>query len=276
MNFEFSEEQDMLREQAQGFLSDHCPPSTVRKILDGEESFDAELWQKVVEMGWTATVIPEEYEGLGLSYLELSVIAEELGRALAPLPFSSSVYLATEAVLLAGSDNQKQALLPKLAGGSVIGCLAVAEAAGQASPASMNASLSGSTLNGTKIPVADGDIADFAVVIAGSNQGDGATACLVDLTQSGVTREKVSTIEPSRSHARLTFNDASAEVLGNEGDGWWLADRTGDGKGVCPGSIRVWPAHRELPGYQAQARQYLCQEYPGEIELLLRRLGLVD
>ena len=75
MNFEFSDEQNMLREQAQTFLRAECPPQAVRTVLDGDAPFDQSLWQKVVDMGWTATVIPEEYEGLGLGYLELSVIA---------------------------------------------------------------------------------------------------------------------------------------------------------------------------------------------------------
>jgi alkylation response protein AidB-like acyl-CoA dehydrogenase len=92
MNFEFSDEQELLREQARGFLADNCPPSVVRAVLDGDSDHDADLWRKVAEMGWTATVIPEEFGGLGLSYLELVVIAEELGRASAPIPFSSSVY----------------------------------------------------------------------------------------------------------------------------------------------------------------------------------------
>ena len=67
MNFEFSEEQDLLREQARGFLHDNSPLSVVRRVLNSDEPYDADLWKKVVEMGWTATVIPEEYEGLGLS-----------------------------------------------------------------------------------------------------------------------------------------------------------------------------------------------------------------
>jgi alkylation response protein AidB-like acyl-CoA dehydrogenase len=107
MNFEFGEEQELLREQARGFLANHCPPTAVRAVLDGDADHDAQLWQKIVEMGWTATVIPEEYGGLGLSYLELVVIAEELGRAVAPVPFSSSVYLATEALMACGSQEQK-------------------------------------------------------------------------------------------------------------------------------------------------------------------------
>ncbi len=221
MNFEFSEEQDLLREQAQGFLAEHCPASVVRRILEGDESYDATLWKKVAEMGWTATVIPEEYEGLGLTYLELSVIAEELGRVLAPLPFSSSIYLATEAILRAGSDEQKQKYLPELASGNAIGCFALGEAAGQATPGSLQTKYDGS-LTGGKIPVADGDVANFAVVVAAASGGDGASAYLVDLDQPSISRETVSTIDPSRSHAKLTFNGAHAELLGKEGEGWAL------------------------------------------------------
>jgi len=112
MNFEFSEEQNLLREQTRGFLKDFCSPKVVRASLEANGPFNQELWRKVAEMGWTSTVIPEEYDGLGLSYLELSVIADELGRAMAPLPFSSSVYLATEAILAQGSKAQKEAWLP--------------------------------------------------------------------------------------------------------------------------------------------------------------------
>jgi acyl-CoA dehydrogenase len=148
MNFEFSDEQNMLREQAQSFLKAECPPQAVRTVLDGDAAFDQSLWQKVIDMGWTATVIPEEYDGLGLSYLELSVIAEELGRCLAPLPFSSSVYLATEAILAAGSDAQKAAWLPKLASGAVIGCLADSEASGQLTAAKLATRYSDGALSG--------------------------------------------------------------------------------------------------------------------------------
>ena len=127
MNFEFSDEQNLLREQALGFLMEHCPMSRVRAVLDGDAAYDAELWTRIAELGWTATAIPEQYGGLGLSYLELSVIAEELGRAVAPVPFSSSVYLATEAILMAGSNAQKERWLPKLATGAAIGTFALGE-----------------------------------------------------------------------------------------------------------------------------------------------------
>jgi len=220
MNFEFSEEQNQLREQARGFLGDKCNTKVVRNILDTDTPYDQDLWRQIVDMGWTPAAIPEQYDGLGLSYLELSVIAEELGRAYAPVPFSSSVYLATEAILAAGSKAQKESWLPKLASGAAIGCFALSEAAGQPSAESMAATVNKGSLTGTKLPVADGDIADFAIVVA--KEGEGISAYLVDLAASGVTRETVTTIDPTRSHARLDFSDTPAELLGNEGEGWDL------------------------------------------------------
>ena len=133
MNFEFSEEQQMLREQARGFLSEHCTTGVVRTVLDGELGWDQSLWQKVAEMGWTARTIPEAYGGLGLSYYELAVIAEELGRAVAPLPFSSSVYLASEAINRFGTEAQKSGWLPKLASGECVAAFAMAERPGRLS-----------------------------------------------------------------------------------------------------------------------------------------------
>jgi len=222
MNFEFSDEQNMLREQASNFLRDNCPFSVTRRIVDGEESYDQDLWQKIAEMGWLAAAIPEEYEGLGLSYLELSVIAEELGRVVAPIPFASSVYLATEALLAAGSESQKSTWLPKLGSGQIIGTLAVPETAGLTSPADLNCQVVDGKLTGSKVPVPDGDIADIAVVICRSEAGDGASAYLVELDQNGVERQSVKTLDPSRSHGQISFSDADAELLGEDGQGWSL------------------------------------------------------
>ena len=219
MNFEFTEEQNLLREQARGFLQDHCSMKVVREALENGAPFNADLWKKVTEMGWTSTVIPEEYDGLGLSYLELSVIADELGRAVAPLPFSSSVYLATDSILAYGSKSQKETWLPKLASGEVIGTFAMAEAPGQTSPASLSTT-GGDSVSGTKIPVADAEIADFAIVVTKSDTGDGASLSIVELDQGSVTKESVATIDPSRSHSSVTFNKANAELLGEDGAGW--------------------------------------------------------
>ena len=128
MNFDFSDDLKQLRDQARRFLSERSPAKIVRQVLEGDEPHAANLWDAMAEMGWLGAAIPEQFGCAGLGYEGLCVLAEELGRALAPVPFASSAYLATEALLLAGSDAQKRRLLPKLADGSAIGCLALAGA----------------------------------------------------------------------------------------------------------------------------------------------------
>lgn len=257
MDFEFSDEQELLREQARGFLADNCPPTAVRKVLDGDAEYDAELWQKVVEMGWTATVIPEEFGGLGLSYLELVVIAEELGRAAAPIPFSSSVYLATEALLMLGSQEQKEKWLPMLASGEAIGTFALAEGNGRPAASSLKTSGAGGSVTGRKIPVADGGIANFAVVVAASDQGDRASLHLVELDQAGVSREAVRTLDFTRGHAAIEFTNAESELLGGEGSGWTAMESLLDRAAVLFAWEQVGLADAALE----QARDYAMGRY---------------
>ena len=257
MNFEFSDEQNLLREQANGFLRDHCPPSAVRKILDSKAPYDDKLWQGIAEMGWTATAIPEQYGGLGLGYLELAVIAEELGRACAPVPFSSSVYLATEALLLAGSTEQKERWLPKLAAGEAIGTFALAEVPGRPSPKTLKTTLSKERLRGTKIAVPDGDIANVAVVVAKSRVGDRASWYLVDLDQRNVKRTQVSTLDPTRSHANIRFRSADAELLGAEGQGWALTQKLFDRAAVLFAWEQIGGAEAALD----MAKEYALGRY---------------
>ena len=224
MNFEFGDDQNLVRDQARGFLAENCPPEVVRQVLESDDLYAADLWQKIVEMGWTATVIPEEFGGLGLSYLELVVIAEELGRACAPVPFGSSVFLATEAILAAGSTEQKENWLPMLAAGEVIGTLAYAEGGGQTSAASLSTTASGGKLNGAKAVVSDAQLAGIMIVAAKSDSGDGCSLYLVDTNQSGVSCSAVKTLDPATNHADVTFDNADAQLLGKEGGGWALLE----------------------------------------------------
>src|SRR5258705_5085336 len=106
MNFDFSDEQKQMRDEARKFLSQQCPPKAVRAVLDGKVPYDQDLWKGLAEMGFLGVAIPEKFGGAGAGHLELCVIAEEMGRALAPVPFSSTVYLAAQALLIAGSDAQ--------------------------------------------------------------------------------------------------------------------------------------------------------------------------
>jgi alkylation response protein AidB-like acyl-CoA dehydrogenase len=223
MNFDFSDDQKMLKDQAHKFLSEKCTTRTVRKVFEGKEHFDAGLWKQIGEMGWTGTTIPENYGGLGLGYLELCVIAEEMGRALAPVPFSSTVYLFAEAILIAGSEEQKKRLLPKVASGEIIGTFARAEGPGAVLPKNIRTTLKGGKLNGKKIAVVDGPIADFCIVLARASDEAGERGlqlALVDLKGAGVKRQECTTLDASRGHADITFENATAEPLGKVGEGW--------------------------------------------------------
>jgi acyl-CoA dehydrogenase len=211
MNFDFSDDQKMLGETAASFLKDHAPLELCRSVLESDQSYSTKLWQEMARLGWQGTAIPEEYGGAGFGRLELAMIAEQLGASLAPTPFASSAYLAAEALVLGGSEEQKKAWLPRLASGDAIGCLALAEGPGRATPDRVETNFDGKTVTGTKTPIFDADVADFAIVVA--KQGDGAAVVLVDLSGAGVTKKNVESFDPSRSLATLTFNGAPAERL---------------------------------------------------------------
>ena len=260
MDFEFSAEQQQLKEQARRYLADKCPTTAVRAILEGSEPFDRALWQGLGEMGFLGAAIPEEYGGLGLGYLELCVIAEELGRALAPVPVSSSIFLVAEILKAAGSEEQKQRWLPKLASGEVIGTLASVEAPGSVRPSNVALSAKAGTLTGAKSPVLDGDIADIAIVLARHAPGkdaQGLSLYLVDLNQSGIERTVLDTIDPSRSQAKIAFNGAAAELVGAAGDGWRLYEEALDRAAILTGFEQIGGADKALE----MGRDYALQRF---------------
>ncbi|WP_309605827.1 acyl-CoA dehydrogenase family protein [Phenylobacterium sp.] len=224
MNFDFSDDQKSLKSEARRFLDANCPTVRVRCVLDDPATaYDAALWKAVAGQGWLGAAIPEEHGGLGLGHLELCVIAEELGRAVAPIPFASTVYVLAEAVMLAGSAAQKAEILPKIATGELIGALATSEGPGVLTPGALLASVSGGRLTGVKLPVTDGDIADLCLVLAKENGQAGLF--LVDLNGAGVTREPLKTLDPTRDAARLTFKEAPARRLGPAGEGFALLEQ---------------------------------------------------
>ena len=217
MNFDFSEDQKMLRDQARRLLEDRGAVGRSRSRLEAGGGLDSELWAELGEMGWLGAVIPDEFGGAGLGRIDLCVIAEELGRANAAVPFVSSVYLVTEALVRYGSDAQKRAWLPKLASGEVIGAFATAEAAGPTTPRRIKTQFSGGTLTGSKSPVAAGSEAHLLVVLARNSSHFGLY--LVDATDAGVTRQPLKMTDVARPAASITFDNAKAEVLVTD-DGW--------------------------------------------------------
>jgi alkylation response protein AidB-like acyl-CoA dehydrogenase len=249
MNFEFSDDQKQLRDQARRFLAEKCPPKAVRAVLEGKEAYDKALWKGLAEMGFLGVAIPEEFGGTGAGHLELCVIAEEMGRALAPVPFSSTVYLAAEALMLAGSDAQKQKWLPKIASGEAIGTLALFEGTGNPSAKAVKLTAANGVLNGVKKPVPDGAIADFAIVAARTGTSGRETDIalyLVDLKGGGVEAKTLTNLDPSRNQAELTFKDCKAEPLGAASEGWSILSRVLDRAAVLLAFEQVGGADRAL------------------------------
>jgi len=231
MNLDFSDDQKQLQGQIRRYLTEKCTPAMVRAGLEGGEPFARDLYRGLAEMGVLGVAIPEAYGGVGLSHLELCLAAEELGRALAPVPVASSIYLAAEFLLQAGSEAQKKAWLPRLASSEIVGTFAFVEGQGRMTPDKIAAVVRDGRLTGAKSPVADGDIADLAIVAARSGAGRGEQAIslfIVDLNGAGVSRETLASIDPTRSQARLAFDGAPAERLGGEGEGWAIASQVMD------------------------------------------------
>ena len=256
MNFDFSDDQKFLKGEARKFLEANCTPRHVRAVLDDAgKSHDAELWGKIAEQGWLGAAIPEEHGGLGLGHVELCAIAEELGRVVAPIPFASTVYFVAEAVMLAGSEEQKAYLLPKIAAGELIGCFATSEGPGAPTAESLQCRVEGGRLHGTKIPVTDGDCADFALVLALESGQPGLF--LAELTGEGAQRETLKSLDPTRGVAKLTFSGAPVRRLGGAGDGMALVEAVMDRAAVLLAFEQVGGADRCLE----MAKAYALERY---------------
>ncbi|UVO53600.1 acyl-CoA dehydrogenase family protein [Sphingomonas sp. SUN039] len=256
MNFDYTDDQKALKDEARRFLLAASPLSVARGVLENSAAgYDAALWARIGEQGWCGAAIPETYGGLGLGYVELCALAEELGRAVAPIPFASSVYLFAEALLLAGSEDQKSMLLPLIASGELIGTLAVFEGQGALTAERIAARVTGGRLSGMKLPVADGMAAGKAVVLA---QGEaGLSLYLADLNGPGVSRETVSTLDPTRGMARVRFDDAPVEPLGTPGEGLALLARIQERGAILLAFEQLGGADRCLE----MARDYALERY---------------
>jgi len=213
MNFDLSDDAKTLKEAARKFLDARAGPPVARKVMDDGLTYDAALWAEVVEQGWPAARVPEAHGGLGLGADEACVLAEAMGRSLAPVPLLSTM-AAIEAILLAGTDAQKAHWLPKLASGEAVGTIAWAGGDAKSPTAMPDLTLSGDTVSGVKSPVTDGLVATVAIVTVAS--ADGPAMAIVSL--DGVTREAVETLDLVRPSAKLHFEKTPAQALGTAAD----------------------------------------------------------
>jgi alkylation response protein AidB-like acyl-CoA dehydrogenase len=211
MTFTLNEEQRLLRDQVRELLSRESSPDSLRQTIDAGLAWNEPLWRKLAELGFLGAGIPEELGGVGLGPFEVAVLAQEIGRAVAPTPFMSSVCLAAEALMIAGTPAQQSRWLPGLASGDVIGCFAWTEGNTAPEPGLIETALVGDRLNGRKSPVADCAIAQICVVAALIDGEPGLA--LVELDQPGVSRRPLRGIDQLRRFDALSFENAAAAPM---------------------------------------------------------------
>ncbi|MBI2858515.1 MAG: acyl-CoA/acyl-ACP dehydrogenase [Chloroflexi bacterium] len=235
MDLSLTEEQEMLRKMARDFLEKECPKKLVRDMEEDAAGYSPDLWKKMADLGWMGLALPEQYGGGGTGFLELAILLEEMGRACLPGPFFSTVTLGALTILDAGSDEQKKSLLPQIASGKKIVTVALTEPSGvwDASGVSLKAQQSSEDfiLHGTKMFVADANVADMIVCVArttdSGNPEDGITLFLVDGKAAGLNCKVLKTIA-SDKQCELVFDSVkvpAADVIGQIDRGWAIVQR---------------------------------------------------
>jgi alkylation response protein AidB-like acyl-CoA dehydrogenase len=225
MKFSFSGEQEEFRSNLRRFLADHVPTKEVRRLMETDAGWERDGWRKLNEaLGLTALRIPEAYGGSGFGFGELGIVLEEMGRALLCAPYFATAVLATGAIVNAGTEADKQALLPDIALGETVATLACAEDDGRwdAAATTLVATPAGDLyrLDGHKSFVLDGHTADTIVVLArapGSTGEAGLSFFTVRGDASGLEKRLLKTMDMTRKLARLTFNGVEAKLLGAAG-----------------------------------------------------------
>jgi alkylation response protein AidB-like acyl-CoA dehydrogenase len=254
MQFTFTDEQEELRKTMRRFLDEKSPVGEVRRLMETPEGYDEAVWKQMAqELGLQGLHIPESYGGQGFTFVELGIVLEEMGRALLCAPFFSSVCLAANAILNAGTEVAKKELLPGIASGETIATLALAEPNGRWDATGIEATATpdgdGYRLNGTKRFVLDGTTASFIVVAArlpGTTADDGVGLFAVRGDADGLTREALTPLDPTRKQASLDLKDVKATAIGAPGKDWPALRKTLDQISVLLSAEIVGGAQRCL------------------------------
>ena len=235
MDLGLNEVQQMLKSSAQEFLSRECPLTLVRAMEEDPRGYTDQLWGQMVGLGWTGLVFPERYGGTGGDFLDLAVLLEQMGRSLVPSPFFSTVVLGGLTVLDAGTDAQKQDILPRICSGDLIMTMALTEPSTSFEPWGVETVADpqgdGFVISGTKLFVADAQASDQLLIVARtSSQADparGITLFLVPTDNQGLTITPLNTIASDRQFEVILdgVNVPAASVLGEVGEGWPVVQR---------------------------------------------------
>ncbi|MBI2329484.1 MAG: acyl-CoA/acyl-ACP dehydrogenase [Chloroflexi bacterium] len=229
MDLTLNEEQQMLQKMAHDFLEDKCPPLVVRRLEESELGYSPDMWREIADLGWVGLIFPEQYGGSELSLVDLTILYEEMGRAILPSPYTPTV-LAGLTILACGSEEQKKEFLPKIINGESIFTLALLEpsASYDAAGIAVTAKASGDDyiINGTKLLVPNAHIADWLLCVTRTRGGKtpegGITLFLVKPKNPGITVEPISTTALDKQF-EVTFANVKVpkeNMLGKLNGGW--------------------------------------------------------
>jgi alkylation response protein AidB-like acyl-CoA dehydrogenase len=235
MDITFTEEQEMLRKSASDFLATECPKTKVRELEEDEKGYSPEIWQKMAGLGWMGLVIPEEYDGTGMTFQDLTILVEQMGKNILPGPFVATVVEGAIPILEAGSEEQKKGFLPKIANGESIFTMAILEPSGlyDASGIAVKATARGDSyvIKGTKVFVEMANVADHLICVTrtkeASSPEDGITLFIVDAKAPGLHCEVIPTIAMDKL-CEVRFEDVAVpkkNMLGELDKGWPIAQR---------------------------------------------------
>jgi len=230
MNLALTEEQEMLKKMAHDFLTDKLPKKVVKEIEESEPGYSPELWKEMAELGWMGLALPEKYGGSGMSFLDLAVLLEEMGKACLPGPYFSTVVLGGLTIADIGSEEQKKEYLPKIASGEKIFTLALTEPSAKYDANSIQTKATADKdayiLNGTKLFVPDAHIADYMLVVARSDEKSkaekGITIFIVAGKSPGISYTVLKTIANDKL-CEVVFDKVKVpkkNILGELNQGW--------------------------------------------------------
>jgi len=233
MNLKLTEEQEMLKSMAKDFLTAKYPKTVIKEIQAGEKGYSLGLWKEMAGLGWQGLVIPEKFGGNGMSFQDLSILLEEMGRFCVPGPFFATVLLGAYPVMDAGTEEQKQEYLTKIAAGKAVCTIALNEMDGQYTPGSIEtkaiADKDDYIITGTKMFVPSANVADYILCVARtSDKPDGISVFVVDAASAGLTSTVLKTID-SEKLCEVSFKNVRVpkrNILGSLNGGWQLIEKT--------------------------------------------------
>jgi len=208
MQFGLNESQEFLKDSARKFLAGECPAAEMRRLMETDTAYDAALWAKLMEQGYTGIIFPEEHGGVGLGKVELMLLMEEAGRALLPGPFFSTVALAGSVVDAVGTAANKKKYLAPIARGEARATVAILEGGASWNPRDVQLSVANGKISGEKLFVSDAGVADFIIVVARNG------VFVVDAKARGLKISPMLGMDLTRRLYVVEFNDTPAEELG--------------------------------------------------------------